>query len=240
MLAWSAWLGWFGGALFTDVPASAAARRPVTAIILSGDLGFRIGMGPKIAARLAAGGISVIGVNSLSFFNRRRSAPETAGLIEAAMARAATRYGAGPIVLIGQSFGADMLHFGLSALPPGERSRIVLVALVVPGERIQFQASPSDLFTFASAQTSGVPSAKRLDWAPLLCVQGMEETESLCPRLHAPNVTRVALPGGHLLRRDNERVAQLLAAAISAASAAPRSTAALRLAASIVYPEKGS
>jgi type IV secretory pathway VirJ component len=67
----------------------------------------------------------------------------------------------------------------------------------------------------------------------------MDETASLCPRLHAANVTRVALPGGHMLRWDTERVAQLLADATRAAIAAPRSVAPLRLAASIAYPEKG-
>src|SRR3954468_4179447 len=104
VVAWSAWLGWFGGPLFTDTPAAAGRRQPITAIILSGDLGFRVGMGPKIAARLAARGIPVIGVNSLVFFNRRRSAAETAGLIEAAMAEATRRAGGGPVALVGQSF----------------------------------------------------------------------------------------------------------------------------------------
>jgi type IV secretory pathway VirJ component len=237
VIAWSAWLGWFGGALFTDVPA-AAARGPITVIFFSGDLGFKMGMGPKIAARLAARGIPVVGVNSLVFFNRRRSAAETAGLIEAAMAEAARRTGGGPVALVGQSFGADMLPIGLSALPPRARSRVALIALVVPGEKIQFVTSPADIFTFASAETSAVATAKMLDWAPLLCIQGMEETASLCPHLGLPNLTRVALPGGHMLHYDVDRIAAVLAGAIGSVGA-PSGPVPPRLAASIAYPKKG-
>ena len=130
----------------------------------------------------------------------------------------------------------------MSASPPFRRASEAGSSwwrLVVPGEKIQLRTSPADLFTFASAETSGVPTAGRLDWAPLLCVQGMDETASLCPSLHAANVTRVALPGGHLLHWDSERVAELLTNAIRSAMAAPRSAAPLRLAASISYPQKG-
>jgi type IV secretory pathway VirJ component len=218
VIGWSAWLGWFGGTLFTAVPAAASAQRPVTVIFFSGDLGFRMGMGPKVAARLAARGIPVIGVNSLVFFNRSRSAVESAGLIQAAIAQAARSTGSGRIALVGESFGADMLQVGLSALPARERGRIALVALVVPSEKVQFVSSPAGLLSYASRETSGLPTAKRLDWAPVACIQGMEETDSLCPLLHLPNVTRSALPGGHLLHYDVDRLSRVLAGAIAAAS----------------------
>jgi type IV secretory pathway VirJ component len=219
IIGWSAWLGWFGGRLFTAVPAAAPGPKRVTVIFFSGDLGFRTGMGPRIAARLAARGIPVIGVNSLVFFNRSRSAAESAGLIEIAIAQAARRSGDSRVVLVGESFGADMLQVGLSALPPRERGRIALVALIVPGEKIQFVSSPAGLLSFASPETSGLPTARRLDWGPVVCIQGMEETDSLCPLLHFPNVTRITLPGGHLLHYDVNRLSAVLTAAISAATA---------------------
>jgi type IV secretory pathway VirJ component len=221
-IAFSAWLGWFGGPLFTDIrPKAGSARSPVAVVFFSGDLGFRAGMGPKVAARLAADGIPVTGVNSLTFFNRARRPAETAGLIRAAIARASSTVQGGRVALIGQSLGADMLQAGLSALPPEDRKRIALIALIVPGAEIQFEASPGGVFGFATPEASGVPTATQLDWAPLLCIQGMEEAASLCPLLHLPNLTRVALPGGHLLHNDADRVRSVLAAAIRSAAGAP-------------------
>jgi type IV secretory pathway VirJ component len=237
LLAWSAWLGWFGGATFTDVrPAPGAARAPVPAVFFSGDLGFKIGMGPRVAARLAARGIPVTGVNSLTVFNRPSTPADAARLIEAAIARAAPA--GGRVALIGQSFGADMLQAGLSVLPARERGRVSLVALVVPGARIQFETSPAGLFTFASPETSGLATAGRLDWVKTLCVQGVTEEGSLCPLLHRPNVTRVALPGGHQLEWNPDPLAALLAGAIRSAGA-DGGTGSLRIAASIPSSEKG-
>src|SRR3954465_5505282 len=76
-------VGWFGGPLFTFVPARAApapAVRDVAAGLLSGDMGFHIGMAGAVASKLAAAGIRVVGVNSLPFFRPRRSPAETARL----------------------------------------------------------------------------------------------------------------------------------------------------------------
>src|SRR3954454_18001720 len=76
-------VGWFGGPLFTFVPARAApapAARGVVAVLFSGDMGFHIGMAGAVAARLAEAGIRVVGVNSLPFFRTHRSPAEAARL----------------------------------------------------------------------------------------------------------------------------------------------------------------
>lgn len=207
-------IGWFGGPLYFDLPSQAAGRPRVVAILFSGDMGFHFGMGAQVADRLAARGIPVVGVNSLTFFRSPRSLAETARLIEGGMKRAAALAPGAKLVLIGQSFGADMLQVGLTALPAGPRRQIAMVALVVPSREARLQASPSDLFPMSSPLFDAVPTARRLDWAPALCVQGVEQDDSLCPLLGQPNAVRVALPGGHLLHRDPERLAATLLAAI--------------------------
>jgi type IV secretory pathway VirJ component len=212
----------------------------VPAVFFSGDLGFKVGMGPKVAARLAASGIPVTGINSLTVFNRPSTPADSARLIEAAIARAAPGPDGGRVALIGQSFGADMLQAGLSVLPPRERGRVALVALIVPGARIQFETSPAGLFTLASPETEGLATAGLLDWVPTLCVQGMTEEGSLCPLLHLPNVTRVALPGGHQLEWNPDRLAAVLIGAIRSAGDVRGSPRPPRIAASIPSSEKGS
>jgi type IV secretory pathway VirJ component len=217
-LGFLVYIGWFGGAIYTVVPPLAGPRPRVTAVLLSGDMGFRIGMGPAVAERLAERGIPVVGVNSLTYFRKPRSVGEAALLIEGGIDRAEALAPAGAkVVLIGQSLGADMLQLGLSALPPAKRSRVALVALVVPGRNVRLQASPSELFPMASAEFSGIASARRLDWAPTICLQGADEEDSLCPFLTQPNARRIILPGGHPLHRDADRVAATLLRAIAGA-----------------------
>ncbi len=216
------YIGYFGGRLFTTVAArriAPAAERGVAVVIFSGDMGFRVGMAPKVAARLSATGLPVIGVNSLVYYRKRRTPEEATALIERAMRKALALPGVGHVVLIGQSFGADMLHVGLVTLDPALRARIAFVAMVVPGDTVDFQASPSEVFSWRQPDAAALPTARMLTWVPALCIWGAEETDSLCPLLALPNVGRVKLPGDHYLDSDPDRLAATIRIAIARALA---------------------
>jgi type IV secretory pathway VirJ component len=216
------YIGWFGGPLYTAIPAAGNARPRIVAVILSGDMGFRFGMAARVAARLSERGVAVVGINSLTFLRGGRSPAEAAALLAGGIARAEALAPGAHLVLIGQSAGADALQVGLAALHPGLRKGVGLVALVVPGRRIRLEASPSELFPLRTPEVDGLGSARRLGWAPTLCIQGMAERDSLCPFLTQGNIRRIALPGGHPLHRDAERVAGILLDEIARRLGPPR------------------
>lgn len=198
-----------GGPVFVTVPASARSiseNRGTVAVLLYGDMGFSIGMGPQIADRIAARGIPVLGVNSLAYFRVQRTRAEARALLTAAVAKALSLSGARRVVLIGQSFGADQLQAALPTLPETLRRKVLLVVLVVPLDTVAYRASPSEIFSIGTPKVASLPTARKLTWSPVLCIQGAEETDSLCPLLSMPNVTRVSLPGGHPMHRDSDRV----------------------------------
>lgn len=196
-----AWLGYFGGPLFTDVPATAPRKR-FAAVLLSSDMGLRAGVAPAIMRRLAADGVSVVGVNTLTYLRKTRTPVEITALIARAEVRTMRLGATERVVLIGQSFGADMLHVGLVDLPPSLRAKVTKVVLIVPENTVQFRASPNEIFDYWTPTIAAMPTARQLTWAPLLCIQGSEEADSLCPLLKQPNAQVVALPGGHPLHRD--------------------------------------
>ncbi|MGA1799465.1 AcvB/VirJ family lysyl-phosphatidylglycerol hydrolase [Sphingomonas sp. 4RDLI-65] len=196
-----AWLGYFGGPLFTDVPTTGPRQR-VAAVFLSSDMGLRSGMAPEVMRRLAADGVSVVGVNTLTYMRKARTPAEVTALVARAEVRALRLGDTDRVVLIGQSFGADMLHVGLFGLPPSLRAKIAGIVLVVPEDTVEFRASPGEILDAWTPTTDALPTARALTWAPVLCVSGIEEPASLCPLLTQPNVRRVALPGGHPLHRD--------------------------------------
>jgi type IV secretory pathway VirJ component len=212
-------IGYLEDDLFT--PMRPASYRPQpgapVAILWSGDMGFRVGMGPRVADRLVADGIPVVGVNSLSFFRKTRSAAEATQLLTASIAQARRMNPTARLLLIGQSYGADMMQVALSRLPSAERAHVAMVALVVPGATVAYRASPAEIFTFAMAESDALPTARQLTWTPLLCVRGQEETSSLCPLLHQGNVQSVALPGGHKMHGDDEAVYRTIRAAMARA-----------------------
>ena len=195
--------GYYNGPLFDDLPAADAGPARPAVVMLSGDMGNRIGMTPKLSARLNARGYAVVPVNSLTYFSPRRTPQEVARLIETAMTRAMKLGKTDDVVLIGQSFGADMLHAGLAQFPASARGAIRSVVLIVPGENIIFRASPIELAGLETPDQRAHPTASRLTWVPVTCIHGVEEPDSLCPELQMPNVRRIALPGGHRLNWDD-------------------------------------
>lgn len=212
-------LGYFGGPIYTQIPAAAApgmvSRRETVAIYFSGDLGFNTGMGPKISRELANKGIPVLGVNSLTLFAREQSPAAASAIVRRAVDRALAISETKRLILIGQSFGANVLIEGLQGLSPSRQARVAMVALVTPSDTTLLQASPGGLIDLVPA-IPPLPAARALKWAPVLCVQGQDEGRSLCPQWRQSNVRTVALPGGHFLNSDTALVARTILRAIPA------------------------
>jgi len=211
--------GYYTGPLHRDLPVAHPDPAKPAIVILSGDMGNRLGMAPKIAARLNARGYAVVTVNSLTYFSPRRTPGEVTALIEATMTRAMRLGRTDRVVLIGQSFGADMIHAGLAEMPLAHRKPIRLVVLVVPGKDIVFRASPIELAGIETPDQHALRTASKLTWIPVICIRGADEDNSLCPELVMPNVWRIVLPGGHKLNSDDGALEAAILPAIQRAAA---------------------
>lgn len=172
-------------------------------VLFSGDMGLRLGMGPHIGDALAKAGIPVLGLSSSTEFATHKTRAQVDALVAQSLRHALMRTGAHQAVLIGQSFGADILRVGLVSLPPDLRDRVVAAVLIVPGSDAYFRADPTGL-AYRETPDAGPGEAARLNWLPVICIRGAQEPDSLCPLLHGPNIRALTLPGGHLLNKDHE------------------------------------
>ncbi len=212
---------WSGGYLdrraIWRFPAETHAAR-VDALFFSGDAGMRFGMGPFIARALAAHGVGVTAVSTSTLFRFGATRSDLDRRIADAVEQAERAAGPRKLVVIGQSYGADVLQTGLSHLPVALRHRIAAIVLVVPGTGTWFRADPFGLAYHLAPDSRSVGTVRAIDWAPLTCLYGVAETDSVCPLLRMPNATIVGLPGGHYLNHDKPGVA---AAVLRAAHVAP-------------------
>lgn len=220
LLAVAIWHEFGSLPLFVDYGLTPERDAPVVAVLVSGDMGLAPGLGHRIAKRLERSGVPVLGVNAPAYFLEQRSPAEIGDLVNRAGERALAGHPNARLVLIGQSFGADVLPFGISRLPVGLRRRLALVVLIVPTGTAHHRISPTGLFIWGKPHISIVREARALRDVPVLCIRGAEEETSLCPSLDVARVTQAVLPGGHSLGHDADRLFTVLREAIETAAGA--------------------
>lgn len=189
-------------------------------VFLSGDMGLHLGMSGSIARGLAAQGYRVTGVSSPVAFANHKT-PDQAKQIVIDAINTAMLGDAQKVVLAGQSFGADVIASVLPQLPAQVRQKIAAAILVVPSENVHLRADPSGLAYLGQPDARPAAALHRLIDLPLTCIQGREESSSLCPLLHGPSQRRIVLPGDHYLDHDAARVIDTMTAAIAAKAPAP-------------------
>ncbi|HEY8021321.1 MAG TPA: AcvB/VirJ family lysyl-phosphatidylglycerol hydrolase [Thermoanaerobaculia bacterium] len=207
-----------------EVPAHPPAGGRI-AVLLTGDGGWRA-CDRDLAKALAARGIPVVGWSSLRYFLRGRSPAEGARDLEAVLGHYLAAWQADEAIVIGYSFGADVVPFFVNRLPRSLRARIPLVALIGPDRRADFRLRLADLLgRDGKDSVPVVPEIQKLRGTPILCSYGERETWSLCPELPADLARVVQRPGGHKLARGGPLVARHILDALGrvdlASTAAP-------------------
>ena len=186
--------------------SSGSAGRNASIVFASGDVGLgRWSMGGQVARQLGEAGYTVLGLDSLAAFSQRRTPQEATDLVARAIRMAPGRGPDGKIVLIGQSFGADVLVIALPRLPPALMRRIDRVILIAPSTAAYLKVSPAEMLGLSPPDVDLVPLARGLR-LPVTCIYGLAERDSLCTALGGANVRRIGLSGGHFLGRDADRL----------------------------------
>ena len=117
-------------------------RRKMFAVLYSGDGGWR-DLDRSLAGLLAARGISVVGVDVLRYYWRTKPPEVAARDLGRIMQRYEQHWGDEQVILIGFSFGANVIPFMVNRLPAAQRARIKLITLLSPERTTAFQVSPA-------------------------------------------------------------------------------------------------
>ncbi len=183
----------------SDLPLQevhAAGAAPEFALLLTGDGGWA-GLDQELAARLAANGVPTVALNSLKYFWTERTPELTARDVARVMRHYLTAWHAQRVLLIGYSFGADVLPFVVNRLPPDLRARVASLSLLGIDARASFQIHIADWVGGDDAGPPTRPEFAALGSLPVLCIYGEGESDSICPELPAGTVTREQIGKGH-------------------------------------------
>ncbi len=188
------------------VEVKSVSAHGVLAVIFSGDGGWR-DIDKSVGGYLAEHGLAVLGVDALSYFWEKRT-PDQVGADTAAMLREYLRtWRQRHVALVGYSFGADILPFVYTRLPPDLQKHVVLVSLLAPGRAIDFEVHVTNwLGGGPDADALAIPpELARVPDEKVQCIYGDDEAdESLCTDASVPAATVVHRPGDHHFDGDYE------------------------------------
>jgi len=131
------------GVPLIEVPAVQTSGRDELAVLLSGDGGWAV-TDKGLAESLSKGGIPVVGWNSLRYFIRRKKPDQVARDLERVLRVYLPLWHKEKVVLIGYSFGADVMPFLVTRLPPDLAAKVSLTVLMGPTGTADFHFHPSE------------------------------------------------------------------------------------------------
>jgi type IV secretory pathway VirJ component len=192
-----------------EVPAD-TPNKDLMAVILSGDGGWA-GIDREVAGVLAKRGIAVVGLNSLKYFWQGKT-PEIAGEDLNRILRAyLAAWKKDKVVLIGYSLGADVLPFMANRLKPDLLNHVVLIALLGPDNKANFEFHLTDWLGGKSRNSLPVlPEVAKLEDKRFLCIYGEEEKDSLCLQLSGNQMRVFSFKGAHHFGGSYEAIANLI------------------------------
>jgi type IV secretory pathway VirJ component len=189
-----------------EVPA---AQSPVAlAVILSGDGGWR-DIDKQIGQILAEGDIGVVGLDSLRYFWSARTPEQLGRDLDRIVAHYQAAWGVRDVLLIGYSFGADVLPASYNHMSPATQSAVVEISLLGLAETASFEFHVSDWLGLINSDALPIaPEIAKLDTAKVQCFYGEEEDDSLCRNPVLAGAELIETKGGHHFDGDYQALAR--------------------------------
>ena len=196
------------GLPLTEVPAQKPGDDRLV-VMLSGDGGWAA-LDRGVSGIFAAQGIGTVGLDSLSYFWKKRTPEEAAAAVAAIIQWYTEHWHKRRVILFGYSFGADVLPFIVNRLPPPVLARIDRVVFAGLGPMATFEFHLTTWLGGTSGDDLPVAAeVRRLPAVRGICIYGSEEgTASACPGLKTTKITARELPGDHHFNDDYALIAQ--------------------------------
>jgi type IV secretory pathway VirJ component len=187
---------------FVILPAEKGGNQPIV-LFISGDGGWT-SFDDGIAKELVKKGISVIGMDSQKYFWQQRTPKETALEIAKILEYYLTEWEKTTFVLVGYSFGADVVPFIIPILPENISKHLIKSILISPDISADFEIHISDLLHINPSREAYdvVEGVRNLRNDSIVCIFGSDEDTKRVLSFEKAGAIIKILPGKHHFNND--------------------------------------
>ena len=192
------------------------ATQDTLAILYSGDGGWQE-IDEEVGSYLRNTGIPVVGVDSLRYFWSGRTARKTAGDLGRLIDYYTKRLNVHHVLLVGYSFGADVMPASYNRLSPEQKAKVKAISLLSLSHKVDYVISLRGWLGFQTEGKGGNPvdDVRSIRPEMIQCVYGKDDDhDNACPVLRGAGVKVIGMPGGHHFGGDYDRLAQYIIASL--------------------------
>lgn len=182
-----------------EIPAQPTADAPdkPLALLITGDGGWKI-TDKQLSDEFSRQGIPVVVLNALKYFWTQKTPEQTTAVIEQLMQHYMQQWHKKQVILMGFSFGADVLPFVINRMDSNLYHRLMMIVMLSPSTSTDFEIHIAQMLNSNRQwKYNVVDEIQRMrEQVPVLCFFGDQEAGFPVHQLPA-FVQVIYLKGGH-------------------------------------------
>ena len=192
------------------VPAASDTAKPMI-MYISGDGGWNK-FSKSLCANLASRGYPVAALDAKEYFWKKKAAAQLALDITRLIGTYERTFNRKKIVLMGYSFGADVLPFVYNLLPANLKAQVLNLSMVSPTGYTDFEIHISGMLGINFMGGEHVANEiNKITLKPITLIFGMDENEFPLNQLKIKNYKAIRLQGGHHYTGDEVKLYNTIA-----------------------------
>lgn len=190
---------------------AATPKLDTMAIFYSGDGGWR-DIDSQIGEYLQTQGIPTVGVDALRYFWSRKDQATTAKDLGRIIDAYRKKWKVNNVLLVGYSFGADVIPSAFDALPARLKAPVRQMSLLALTKSVDYEISVTGWFGAEGKFQGGttLDAVAKVDPALVQCIFGTDDDDAVCADLKDKGAEVVELPGDHHFGNDYDKVSEVI------------------------------
>lgn len=176
-------------------------------LYISGDGGFN-GFSTDLCNAINKAGYRITAVNARSYFWNKKTPEQTAADITSYLMKVFNNRQNQQLVLVGYSFGADVMPFIVNKLPDAIHKKLVSVLLLAPSTSTDFEIHWTDIFGGHTKRSMDVVAeVNKMDVPKTVILMGEDDLAYFpLKKVNLKNYTPEILPGSHHFAGDTDEL----------------------------------